>query len=349
LGDVDSWYFPVELFHRLNEIDSKRQEISGKKLIQSVKYIPSSQRKLFSQLKLLTPHELDLFNTIIREGTDSVPIHLKGLAIDRQILILDCLLSFQQYRIIAEKPDLSHGRQEIKNQILLARLQRPIGSIAPFKISELKSPALGSRPMETGFSIGFDSDHDSFLRLNFSPYKKERVGENSMQGNELVLVDLAVGIDDNEVFIDRFDLIRILSLNTFSVEVEDENLLSWELRLGADRVNKHGKDRLDGVLSVGAGRSLQLNDRVTGYGMLELSAHSISPEVQFRPHLGLRFDYGNLKTWVYGGVESVSYDPDFQDIWGGKIHFQINDRYAVQAEFSNELSSRASIGICRYW
>jgi hypothetical protein len=349
INDVRLWYFPVELFHMLNSIDRDRQESGSRKLIQSIKYIPSSQRKLYSQLKLLTPDELRRLNTIIREGSHSLQTQMQGLASGRKILLLDCLLAYQQYKIIAEKPDFNRIRHEEKKQTLLSRLQLPVSTGTPFEIPEIQSPAEGSRPMALGISVGSESNKDPFLILNWSPYKKESVGKNSMQGDEFVLADLSVGFDDDRTFIDRFDLIRILNLNTASVQIEDEDYLSWELRLGVDRVDDQDKDRHDGILSFGIGYAWQLNSAATVYGMASLAGHTIATPLQLRPHVGLRFQMGSLKTWVYGGAESVNSNFEFSEIWGGKINYHINDRYAVQAEFSNETSTELSIGFCSYW
>lgn len=345
------WYAPVELFHRLNDIDKARRESAGTKLIESVRFIPSSQRILYHQLKLLTPDELDVFNAIVRDGVDSMSTHLSKLTTDRQILVLDSLLAYQQYRLIAEGPDAGRNRRETKDKILLARLQLPARSIPPFEIPKLPSPAEGSRPMEFGVGIASDTNEDSFLRLTWSPFKQESVGQNSLEGDEFVVFDLALGLleDQKKAFVDQFDLIRILNLNTLSVPVVDESHWSWKLRIGSSRVEGRGEERYDGVVSFGAGQAWKLNETTIGYGMVDFAAHTFSPFVRTRPHLGLKFDLGDLRTWLYFGYESVDYDVRFRDVWGGKIQYNLTDRYAVHAEFSNEIATRASVGLNWYW
>mgnify|MGYP001612193450 FL=1 len=345
------WYLPVELFHRLNDIDMDRQKSSGRKLIQSIRFVPSSQRKFYHQLKLLTPDELKAFNVILREGINSMSIHLAKFTNDRQILVLDALLAYQQYRLIAEEPEPSRNRREVKDQILLARLQLPSYLPPPLKIPELPSPAKGSRPMEFGVSIAGDTNEEPFLRLTWSPFKQELVGQNSLEGDELVVFDLAVGLleDGHKAFVDKFDLIRILDLNTLSVQAEDESQLSWQLRVGTTRIERNGEDYYDGILSFGAGKAWKWNEIITGYGMVDLAAHSLSPFVRVRPHLGLKFDLGELRTWLYFGAESVSYKAEFFEIWGGKMQYQLNDRYAIHFELSNENATRASAGLNWYW
>lgn len=342
------WYLPVELFYRLKDIDKARRKSVGKNLIQSVRFIPSSQRILYHQLKLLTPDELKTFNAIIRDGCKC---HLAKFTTDRQILILDALLAYQQYRLIAEEPHPSNESREFKRQILLARLQLPTKSRISPEIQELPSPAEGSRPMAFGVSIASKTKGEPFFLLNWSPFKEEMVGKNSLEGDELVVFDLTVGLfeDEHKVFVDQFDLIRILNLNTMPVSIAGESQRSWQLRLGTKRIERKGKYRYDGVADYGIGYARQWNKNIIGFGMVDVVAHTISPFIRLRPHLDLKFDWGEMRTRLYFGAESVNYNVELRDVWGGKIQYQLNDRYAVHAEFSNENSKRVSLGVTSYW
>ena len=345
LGNVLLWYAPVELFHRLNEIEKKS---TGKKLIQSVRFIPSTQRKLYHQLNLLTKKELEIFKTIIRKSIHFNVNDLEKFSMERKIVILDNLLAYYEYKLLANKPASIRHQKQIKRQILLARLQLPARSMPPIQIPKLPSPAEGSPPMEFGFNIANESDQNVFLRLNWAPFKKELVGLNSLDGNELVVFDLTVGMDEHKIFLDQLDFIRVMNLNTLPIQLEDENQWSWKLRVGADRVEKQGKYLYDGVVSFGAGYAWKWNENIITYGIADIAAHTLSPYVRLRPHLGLRFDWGKTRAWFYLGTESVSYNK-FSEIWGGKIQYQLTDRYAFYAEFSNEKATQSSVGLKWYW
>jgi len=345
------WYLPVELFYRLKDIDKARRKSVGKNLIQSVRFIPSSQRTLYHQLKLLTLDEFKTFNAIIRDGPHSILSHLAKFTADRQILILDALLAYQQYRLITEEPNPSSERREFKRQILLARLQLHPQPRPLLEIQELPSPAEGSRPMALGVSIASKTNGKPFFLFNWSPFKQEMVGKNSLEGDELVVFDLTVGFfeDEHRVFVDQFELIRILNLNTLPVSVVDESRWSWQLCLGTKRIERKGKYRYDGVAGYGVGYARQWNKNIIGFGMVDVAVHTISPFVRLRPHLDLKFDWGEMRTRLYFGAESVNYNIELRDVWGGKIQYYLNDQYAVHAEFSNENSRRVSIGATSYW
>jgi hypothetical protein len=205
--------------------------------------------------------------------------------------------------------------------------------------------------MEFGVRIAHENSNELFLRLHWSPFKQEMVGQNSLEGDELVVFNLAIGFFENEheIFIDKIDLIRVLNLNTLSVQAVAESQWSWKLRIGTDRIVENSEHRYDGVVSFGAGRAWKWNETIICYGMVDLAAHTLSPFVRARPHLGLIFNFGKLRTWLYFGAESVDYDPEFHDVWGGKIHYRLTDQYAVQIEFSNEMATRTSVGLNWYW
>lgn len=350
LDNARLWYVPVELFHRFNDIDKSRQK-SGTKLIHSVRFIPSRQRILYHQLKLLSPDEIDAFNAIIQEGTNSMSAQLSRFKTDRQIKILDALLAYQKYRLIAEEPNPDPKRREAKDQILLARLQLPARSIQPLKIPELPSPAQGSRPMVFGISIANETNGESFLRLHWSPFKQDLVGRNSLEGNELVVLDLAVGFNNNEhkIFVDQLDLIQVRKLNTKHVAVVDESPLSWQLRIGTTRIEDNKEKRYDGVVSFGTGYAWKWNESFTSYGIVDLSAHTLSPAVRLRPHLGMISSLKKIRAWLYFGAESVNYNSDFRGIWGGQVQYQLSDRFSVRIEASNEKATRSSVGLNWYW
>lgn len=345
------WYIPEELFYRLNDIDQSRIRLSGTKFIQDVRFIPSSQRKLYYQLRLLKKNELEIFNAIVSEGIDSLSTHIKKLEKGRQIFVLDSLLAYQHYRLMAKDSKANQNRKKFKDQILLARLHLPAQPVVKVEIPELVSPAEGSRPMVIGSGFSIDDGGKNFMSLSFAPFKKEAIGDNSLEGDELAVLDFELGVlkDRNKVFVNRFDLIRILNLNTLSVKVTDESSLSWKLRLGLDRVKENEQDSYDGVFSLGGGKSWFLNNNILIYGLIDFAGHTTFPEARIRPHIGCRFDFMDFKMLVFRGVESKDYSGGFNPVWGGKIQYTITPKTSLYAEFSNERATRFSAGLNWYW
>ena len=121
LDHVGHWYAPVELFHRITEIDQARRKAGKAGLLDSVKYVPSSRRKLYHKLKLLTDEEMDAVNQFVDSDPDSLDVLVDSFPEARRTLLLDGLLAYQQYRIVVDRPDSTHVAWRKKDKILLAR------------------------------------------------------------------------------------------------------------------------------------------------------------------------------------------------------------------------------------
>ena len=351
LNNKRFWYLPLELFSRLNKVDQKYHDVKKRKLVESVRYVPSNERMLYSQLHQLTPQELMAFNVIVRQGQGAMAVNLEKHSVDEKIAILDALLDYQQYRLIAEEPKPTPQRQEFKHKILLSRLQLAPKPSVMFPIKELPSPADGSPPMVMGTAFAWGKNNKSFLRLNWSPFYQETVGQNSLGGDELVIGDVAAGFFEREhkAFLDHLDLVRILKLKTLGVPIADDNQWSWQLRAGADRIKDSGENRYDGLASFGVGRAWKYKDMATIYGLIDFSGHSLAPNVRGRPYLGLRLDFGLLRFSGYEGVESSDYKGDFRNIYGLKLQYQLSQQLAVHVEMTNEIATKTVLGLDWYW
>ena len=134
-------------------------------------------------------------NAIVRDGAPSLASRLKGFSDERKIIVLDSLLAYHKYRFMSRGSADDPSLQELQRTVLLARLQLPAQPRLAPDVPVLPSPADGSRPMVAGVGVASSTAHEvPFLRLTWSPFKLERVGRNSMEGGELVLLDVAVGL-----------------------------------------------------------------------------------------------------------------------------------------------------------
>ncbi len=350
LNNASVWYVPVELFHGLNDIDEAMYRSDGSKLISSVRFIPSRQRMLYHQLKQLHPDEVRAVNDIVQSSGNTMSAKMTDFMPGRQIKILDALLAYQKYKLIAEEPDPDPERRKAKDRILLARLRLPASSEEPAHPSELPSPADGSRPTAFGVSVGGESDGTASFRLHWAPFKQELLGQKNFEGDELVLFDVSVGVSEKDgVFVDQVDLIRVRNLNTTSVSMVDESLWSWQMHVGAGRIKEDERELYDGTAGFGAGYAWRLTPSLTGYGMIDIAGHTRSPLVRLRPNAGAVIYKNKLRAWLYFGAESAGYDMEFKGVWGGQIQYQFSDRSSIRLEISNEKATRTSAGLNLYW
>ena len=345
---VTLWYIPVEIFHRLNEIDTKRRQTGQPELIKSIRFIPSSQRKLYHQFAKLSQKEQHAVEALIKCEGCSIPEQLTSFEFERQLEILDTVLTYHTYRLTMEEPSPSHARIEMKNQILLAQLQLPPTTNVRPEIPILQSPADGNRPMLIG--VGIKHDRENSMQMHWSPFSQESIGMNSLEGDELVVFDTVFGIGESHrvILLDQCDLIRIRKMKTRFIVADNESPLSWELRIGVER---NDISQYDGIFSMGGGRAWKHNNSFTIYAISDISAHTRIPYARLYPHLGVILGNDVIKNRWYLGAESVDYKGTFKTVWGGQLQYQISKQFACFLELSSsqEHSTHALFEMRWYW
>lgn len=345
------WYSPVELFIRLRDVDRKRRERGEGNTVASVTFIPSMQRVLVHHLRSLTANQRALFDHIRSAGPEAIQGSLQGLPNNEQSVILDALLAYADYTITAAGDEQDPQGTMYRDQVLLARLRLPSRPSDVITIPEVPSPADGSPPMKFTTGVGWDRT-SAFTRLSWSAFSWETVGQNSLEGDELVVSDLSLGVfqEEDRLFVDRYDFLRIINFATTPETSAESGDWSWELRIGSERARYRGGERYDGILALGLGKARQVfSSPLIVYGMVDGAVHSLESYFRLRPHVGVRIDGGMMKAWFYGGVETDTTQGSIRDVWGGKAQYQTTARSSVQVELSNERATRYSVGLNWYF
>ncbi|MCA9401370.1 MAG: DUF4105 domain-containing protein [Candidatus Omnitrophica bacterium] len=355
LRDYYPWYMPEDLFNKLKDIDQKRLQSHQEPIIASVQYRPSSQKKLYQQLLNLNKRELELFNEIIANGLQASEQTIQSMPPTKAIPLLDSLLAYHHYRLMAERDTPKESRKKMKDEILLARLSLPAEKRMQSRLKENLSPADGTRPMEISMGIAQDRlSHNLFTKLSWSPYTKETVGRNNLEGDEFTILDFSLGLweRNHDVFLDKADLLYVLSLNKFNLHIQDEPLFSWRLRLGIDRTPSdisHYKFEYDGVFELGTGYTKRFTDHFLLYGLLNGELHTQHPHFRIYPQVGLQTTIGKWKIHLQGGVQSSNYKFELEPVWQVQIQRFLNERVALFAESKNKEATSLEMGIKTYW
>ena len=337
------WYAPVETFNILLENDKK-----GDKMIKSVHFVPSSHRVLSHHFLSLSEEEREAF-VIARQNSTS-PLRLERFPIGRQSAILDTLLAWYDYRLAAELRSPHPETRLAKDRILVARLQLPpaprtVGPVAP-----LPSPAEKNHPMLTGLGVAHDSADGWRARLRWSPFSQESTGDNTLNGDELVVFDTKIGLGgkEHEISLDAFDLIRVARLKTASAMPEDENPWSWHMQAGWMRE----KTNSDACIRLGVGRATRPTSNLIVWAMLDASAHSLPPYGRLRPHLGFILKMDRVNASAYMGLESEDYQGNIGTAWGAELQWLIAKNFTLCMSIEQSALSDERIFALewrRYW
>lgn len=292
-------YVPVELFHRLHELDRQR----GDALIESVRYVPSSQRTMYQQFAELAPADRRIANDVIANsqlGPGDVP---KLAASDHSaVAINDALLTYYDYRVQAEKPDVSASIKDARADAVRTRFRLPASQAPDPEVPDRPSPAQGSAPMMLGVGgVWFDESEEVGL-LQWSPFYYDTVGFNGLENGELVVFDTSIHLDGDRSRLDKIDLLRIRSLNARATEIATEGEWAWNLRLGMERSGATPEAELRGVFKGGVGLARPLAESVVGYVSLDGWGYTNPADVAIDPNAGLRLQHGDWSGWLRAGV-----------------------------------------------
>ena len=178
------------------------------------------------------------------------------------------------------------------------------------------------------------------------------MGQNSLEGDELVVLDLSVGFQQkNRSFvIDNFSLIKIIHLNTIPVKIKGQNPWSWQLRLGGDRMHGETGEPLDIAGNFGAGRAWRLGTVFTAYAMLDLAGHTELPYFRIKPEWGLLGDFGRIKLWGHWGKETTGHAGELNTVWEGKMQYNLGSQYALKINGHSHGNEAAySFALSYFW
>ncbi len=343
------WYAPVEIFHRLEAIDHAEKAAGQAGLISTVRFIPSAQRRLHHQFSLLKPEEQEVAQAVIQKGPDTIQAELTGLKQERQAEVLDTLLAYANYRLTAEQPAPSAATKALKNKILPARFLLPASSKPREEPPALDSPAVGNRPMLTGFGFGYEEEQGAHLRLRWAPFIQETLGRNSLAGDELAVLDTSIGLGGNEdeLFLDYLDVIRIRKIKTSTFAVEDDSPWSWQLRTGIAQ----DQDDYDALFAFGVGRAWKIGQQLTAYVMTDAAAHSLEPYFRLRPHAALLAGQGSLKGRLLAGLETADYQGDVVPFLRAEMQWSLSEQLSLFAglEQREAENSNVSLELKWYW
>ena len=341
LDKVGVYYAPVALFHRLNGIDNQIIKNSEEKLVASVTFIPSARRKLSHELSNLNKKQVSLINTILESGISTVDSLLLNEDPDQQIQILNSLLAYHHYLDMTEAPNLSPQRQTDRNTLLYSRLKRSINLPSDKVVKEIPPPTMGFAPTATSIGLGLKSTNAPQFIFSFSPYRQHSTGFNSLEGGELVVADVEVGLDLKSMspILHSIEFIRALSINVNPIYIRGMSNKSWRFRFGVDRKRK---ERYDGIASGGLGKARKFGNYFTGFAFADLELHTTNPHVKSRLELGSFFTSKRVKLSVNTGIISENY------VHGWRVDYRLSALYRISKNSSIEVIHRADLDITKF-
>jgi hypothetical protein len=330
--DADVWFAPVETFHRFNEIDKKRE----KKLIEKITYIPSEQQLIYNHFKILSKEEKAIASRMIQQDKQSLKD--TKLSETQKIHITDFILAYYKYMLVKER-DNNQTIQK-KNKILLQRLQLPQQKKQNIPIEKRASPHLDNKPRSLSLSLSHSQEYNNYLSFRFIPFGIEAIGQNTLRGNALSILDTTIGIKDKEIFIDKLDFIKVDNYKTMQLPFQDENPWSWQLQVGLKNIDKS----YDMFAKSGIGRAYRKNNLLL-FALINGSIHSKNQTFRIQPHIGMHLDFGKLKLYSFVGVENCIKEDKFDPIYHIESGYKVNKELAITVNYNKDETEKSSLGV----
>ena len=275
------WYPPIEVFLRLEEIDSAQRKL-GHPLITDINFIPSNQRSLYHIFDAMSDEQKQQ----VRSFVDSTMDDVAEPNIDYPASTLDFLLQYIDYKTAPDIAQVDDDKSEegaanterwriLRQRILLQRLKLPAGvstleNKVSYDSSEWDPPMRGPRPGLVSAGITRRED-DSAASFEFAPYSF-----NALQRNKGLLKDasfelgrLSLLVDDGDVFIDKFNVIKVEKLTSNGIALKGERQPAWFASIGVEQPFAFCKRCIRGAASVGYGQSRSFGSSNLMFGLAE--------------------------------------------------------------------------------
>ncbi len=352
LDDSYAWYLPVEAFHRLQNIDAQRAAVGKNLVVGKIRFLPSSQRKLNYQISQLLGLEKVVLTELMGNSDVDLAALLQPFDQEAKSRILDASLAYYNYRLLKEGLEPLEETKALKQALLLARFKLPARQNTVAKVPDLPSPVSSNKPMTLGLGLGYHSIEGVYPRLRWVGYNQNTTGKNTLEGDELVLLDTAIGVAGNQhdVFLENIDFIRLRKLNKSDMAVRD-SAWSWEMRTAIELNKKGVRDAAvyDGLFSFGIGKAWGIGDKMTIYAMTDMAIHSRDSFIRLRPHVAYYADTEALKLLWRIGVENFNEPQRFEMIWDGELEYQLSKQTALFFKYEEGKIRKASTELRWFW
>ena len=263
---------------------------------------------------------------MVEKKLKTIPIIFKEFSKKEKGNSLDFILAYHKY----------HFPKKSNRQLLFNRLKFPIRSK---KIASTKNKISITDYVAPSY-IGLSSKKDSSINLHWSPFALEKDAYNGLDGDELVVFDTTINIQNRDIKLSKFDLIRILKLKTEQLPFDEENPFSWNLHIGTE--NQNGRDYFG---KAGAGLAWKINPYIKAYTMVDLSLHTQKNHYRITPKIGLFNNFNHLRIASTFGYEKDIEHGHLEKVIEATTQYQLKENLSLFAKYNLNHNEKIELGV----
>ena len=347
--DVDVWYSPISVFHRLDQVDKILGEGNG--LITSIRYRPSAQRIFLAHVEALEDEERSLLDGLI--DTDGNLDLLRDIDTQRRTRVLNVLLEYYQYRMAGNlDEDTDVSLRNAKDDAVRARLALPaVEAVPQVEIPARRAPSTAAPPSRVGIGAGHNEEFGAYSYASLAPFSYETTGNNLLDYSSLIVADLSIAHDDDGLRLEAFDIVRARKVNLNRTNIAGESTSSWEVALGARREHNACRQCREVFAEGAIGKSLPLGGGGTAVSALfgiDLATGADGSSAFSRVLLNL----GSARRWGSELGATYRYYPrDSEDRlvlrWSSRV--SVAQRHEINLDVTSDDTVQASLYYAYRW
>ena len=330
------YYAPIEPFIKLSK---------EKKLISKVIYHPSKESYIYQLYQSMAQDEKESVSILIENMFELNNLEFQNLNMYSKLQVLNFMLKYYKYKIVTADVKDIKKLKELKNRVLKTRLSYPVNqNIYKASKKSLVAPGSSNAPLVFSFMGGYSKSKEFYPSLGVTLFSLSCLSQNTLNGDELIVADMAFGAKEGEIFIDDFKLIKIKKFTQNILPFEDFKF-SWELEISMKNLDKHKRlNSYDYFCEFGFGKTYFFKDFYI-FALIDGSLHSQQEHIRVLPKVGSRVDFGELKAFFYLGYETsfkVKGDYIKTDI---SLSYRLNKDYSFDFNFIQDESYKGFFGL----
>lgn len=281
------WFAPIETFHELADNNDSPS------IIKKITFHPSEQKKIYKKFNELTKIEKENVINLLNNQMNDKDENFNNLNIKEKINVIDYAINYYNYLSTRDKKDESIII--LKKEALLRRFSLPVKRENILNFNNLITPDQNDKPRV--FYINFNSikNQKNFTSIGFMPYAIQGIGQNNLNGDELIVLNTEIGFNTKKAFLNKFNFISIKRFEKYNLPLEINRQFSWKLDISIDNIDILN-NKYDAYIEGGIGKTWIPINWLMMYGMINTSLHSYNSQFLITPEIGLRFDFKAIKS-----------------------------------------------------
>jgi uncharacterized protein DUF4105 len=285
------WSLPGAVFERLAAL--KRD---GAPIVREVRWIPSRQNRFRNGYLAMTQEQRSIARELAEHPGDLNREGYEALPTADKVAVVDMLLDYYEYRIIADPQEIELKRA--KQALLIERSGLPARAFhahetgSPPSASVAAPPHEGPLPFMVRGGLLRNSHFGSGLLVRIRPVNYDHLSLDAARipHSYLAMFDLKLVHLESRLRLRALDFVNIENLNVARTPLPKDAGLAWKFKVGLESNDLECRHCTVFRLEGGLGKAASIGRNVLVFGMLDLivqSEHANSGSLAAAPRIGL--------------------------------------------------------------